>query len=469
MPYYVHPVGAESPEDSARESFPTVALARAAKRTGETVTYVPSTQELVEWQRRESERFFDGTYVLVPWTDYSYYEGEHRLRHFAHVSMKFAGQVAFTKSSEHGMRDRQTVMRPGRYLEEYFSCVDLECRQAWIGAVSAFKTKLGFARTPDEIERVYVGGPSSCMSHKAGEYESSEHPVRVYGDSDLAIAYIGDMDKAAGRAIVWPDKKIYGRIYGNDAVMVALLAEAGYQEAGNWNDWLGAKIRRIKDSDDRYVMPYLDIASQVHPDRKHPKWFVIGKGDDCLSAQHTEGLTPPRHICERCDNECDDDDDYCQECLDTSEICPSCDSRNWDDNSGGYCDYCNQYRCCCDVCDDNVHTDTTHYLELQEVTICDDCYEDTVECEVCGERFHESAYRYHDRRSHDDPMRSRVCLDCQRAGASICVNCDVVIKAGETCECAKTTDATGVEGEEVTSELIQGVTQSRQEELACAS
>ena len=455
MPYYVHPTG-EDPADTARVCFPNSVQARAAKQSGEVVTFIANPVELDQWEARERHRFTEGTYIEVPWSDYQYDQspdggfggfGGLRLRHFAHLSLKFAGQVAFTKSSEHGMLDRQTVMRPGRYLEQFFPDERVERRTKWIGIVSSLKSNLHIATTPDEIERVYIGGPESCMSHEQGDYACDEHPVRVYGNSDLAVAYCGAIDEANGRAIVWPAKKIHGRVYGSEAVMVALLEQAGYTRTHTETEWIGAKIRCLENDDGRYIMPYLDIADTIDITRIEGKrWCIVAGRNGAYNARNTDGRSGPRSSCGHCGTGIADDETLCESCLDNSCCCPDCDEPNWDDNSGGYCASCYESYSTCEHCDDVTHGDNTHYLDRQGITICDSCYAGICTCEVCEEPFLEAAYPARIRRHRTAELNGRVCYRCQETGASLCNACDTARAGGETCEC-ETHDS--VEQEEV--------------------
>src|SRR5690606_21500489 len=117
---------------------------------------------------------------------------------------------AYTPSEDFGMQDRQVRMMPGRYLKKYFSDVlSPEDIQYWAleWANRFAPVDMEIATTPDEIEYVYTNGPRSCMSYDPSEYSSSCHPVRVYGNSDLAVAYIRNASGAVvGRALIWPSK-----------------------------------------------------------------------------------------------------------------------------------------------------------------------------------------------------------------------------------------------------------------------
>lgn len=71
---------------------------------------------------------------------------------------------------------------------------------------------LQFASTPEEIVEVYRAGPHSCIA----DFPPEVHPARVYGAGDLAVAWLGDGARTWARALVWPARRVYGRVYPAD-------------------------------------------------------------------------------------------------------------------------------------------------------------------------------------------------------------------------------------------------------------
>lgn len=280
------------------------------------------------WRERERARYQSGEYKSCVWHMESWYHNKGLRDHFVHASQKKPGLIAYTESPEKGEQDRQTSLKPGVYLTRYFSDVLSEREIAhWsrlqTNAGVLIDCELKLARTPDEIEHVYITGPASCMSDE--RFESDEHPVRVYGDSDLCVAYIESPadyhdENIAARALVWPERKTYGRIYPTpdryesgaprlsaiqwqDSLMQKLEAE-GYKR-GSFN---GARIRAIRDRDDSYVMPYIDGGYNVNLDGAE---FVLAKDGD-YSPTNTNGLLElsDKTECENCGERTDSDDLY---------------------------------------------------------------------------------------------------------------------------------------------------------------
>jgi len=310
------------------------------------------------WRHREEMRFIRDEYRYVPWNGESWWRNrpDHLRDHFTHRSSDKPEMVAFTESPEKGEMDRQTRMRAGAYLQRYFSDHLSETEIAtWARVMARIETSdavaLQIASTPAHIRDVYINGPESCMSLETERYASRPiHPVEVYGDSDLAVAYVErkaeyHAHKYSARALIWPEKKIYGRVYPtlerysgvnreiakqeHDA-LVSALESVGYK-TGSFE---GAKIRAInvRRSDDVFVMPYIDghwglnLSCDGDCD-----WFVISRNGD-FSAQNTCGTisTNDRSICENCEERFDDDDLYTVNTgsYSTQQWCECCSSES---------------------------------------------------------------------------------------------------------------------------------------------
>lgn len=220
--------------------------------------------------------------------------------HFAHVSYKDPTMLAYTPSFDYGERDRQTLIRPGRYLSKFYgdrlsSGHIRELTTRWDAEHGNIDVK--FAYTADEIQKCYTNGPHSCMSRGSSYYESSCHPVRAYGGSDLSIAYIGDLsNRVTARAVVWTERKEYIRIYGDERLKFG-LEKLGFKNVARFS---GARIRAIFDSDmDGFlVMPYIDGSSpygRLINDGAKGNYVIIAPSDDChgeiVELQNTNGLS----------------------------------------------------------------------------------------------------------------------------------------------------------------------------------
>ncbi|SEK02187.1 hypothetical protein SAMN05518849_12831 [Sphingobium sp. AP50] len=307
---YIWPSFAEA--EAARQSIlrrmPTIALRVALAGTD------PGD---IDWQTREQLRFADATYTPTPWHEEPWYRARHE-EHFCHISTKQAGKIAFTENAAKGALDRQLIMSPGRYLHRYFSeHLDNEAIEGWCARLSVQlqENTLTITQDADEIEEVYVGGPTSCMAHRADHFSSPCHPVRAYAGPDTALAYIGPRDDAKARCIIWPERSIYTSVYGDVSRLTLLLEEAGFV-SGSLN---GARIQRIPHGD-HFVVPYIDHGDNLEDDGEH---LIIGHGR--ISSGATTGLADVPWYCENCDNEAEpcetvqfpdgDEQEWCSDCF----------------------------------------------------------------------------------------------------------------------------------------------------------
>lgn len=246
------------------------------------------------WQNREHARLngcpgADKIYKRLPpiWYDWLL------PMHYAHRSKKDDSQIAFTKTTRKGLQDVQTRMKPGRYLQEYYS--DRFSPDDIKDLVRELTPcEYTMARTPAEIARVYENGPNSCMSgiHWYSQYASvidrplngdDDHanPVGVYATKDVAVAYIQKGDRITARAVVNMRDRKFARVYGDVRLHDALVEDGFTNET---DALVGCRLRKVPirhDNAHYYLMPYLDSAS-----------YVIERGDFLVAMnQYCEAYT----------------------------------------------------------------------------------------------------------------------------------------------------------------------------------
>lgn len=432
MPFYLHAKSAEvNPETDQAFLTRTDAMC-AFDPSVHKVTFIPSNDDRLAFRQRELDRFASGEYIQVPWDSYTYLYPDH----YAHLSVKTPGLIAYTKSIENGVHDRQTCTRPGRYLQEYYrDHLTSDQIAKFIAACDSTHLELKIARTPGDIRRVYIGGPRSCMSHwgssrecpqcrKSGgahyDYETyldDIHPTEVYGNSDLAVAYYGDIDHASARTVVWPDKMIYsersdGAMYGASDVLRGLLRNAGYTSGSLY----GAKIRAVE-CRGTYVMPYVDNIYRAYVKQSDGKtWVELSEGYEsgqymeCLSTNNTSGLGA----------EFDDaaDDDYF--------TCDHCNERTHQDDYGGdgYCSNCyDDLFTRCEKCEE--YTRITRIERSEDGNLyCRSCYSESVEtCAICKNTFNTLEFSDSDTRTRERDNLESLCSDCANTH-SYCTLCE---------------------------------------------
>lgn len=305
-------------------------------------TITVADNPIEEWIR---QRFETGEYQRLPWADEPWSTEQERA---GHICQETGVSIAFFEDFG---RDRVTTMRPGRYLEKFYSHVlsstDI---QQWSTKVDT-ECELHFATTPDEIEDVYIHGPNSCMAYDVSDFSSSVHPTRVYGAGDLAIAYLKRRNKIIARALCWPEEKLVNRMYGDEDRLWNRLEALGYTETyrARKNElFLGARLLLIRDYD-RIVLPYLDGFNRVSINGDHLVLDLRGE----LRGVRTDGLAADQYgdvysggpdpycTCDRCDSNIQDEDDvyyvdnqnWCESCYcEHSSACDDCSNIVSDDN-----------------------------------------------------------------------------------------------------------------------------------------
>lgn len=237
---------------------------RNLPRYNATLRLPASYPECADWEMREARRFTTGEYEEVPWM----LEFDPIPGHYVHFSKKSTdGLVAYTQNAEKGAADRQTPLKPGKYLKANYPDMHLDKIRDYV-AMCDTANQLMFTNTGPEVENVYMTGPSSCMvkTLDSFKYQPPVHPVHVYADGDLKLAYLRDRSgKITARGLVWPDKKLMGRLYGDIQRLQEALVKAGYTNRSNdGSELAGAKLKLIKykrkDDPTREwaVMPYID-------------------------------------------------------------------------------------------------------------------------------------------------------------------------------------------------------------------
>lgn len=203
------------------------------------------------WRLKVEAQINDGEFVSVPW--------EMSKVFLEHIDPVKPTMIRFIRDDKDALRFRFTSMAVGRFLTRFrdYSQDEIESYCAQIG-LDMTVSKLQVSNSPDDFERIYLNGPHSCMAYEAKHDRYGDeniHPVRLYGGLDLAVAYITRGEDIVGRTLVWPEKKIHGRIYGDANRIKLRLKEEGYVE--NW-DFTGARLHLDRSKYDEIRAPYVD-------------------------------------------------------------------------------------------------------------------------------------------------------------------------------------------------------------------
>ena len=317
---------------------------------------MPELGKAYEARCRKSYDWDYGVFDAARWTMLDHDIHMYRT-HLVHVSEVDSTQVAFTPDERALIADKQTRMRPGKYLTKYWGSGSLRPLFSE-DEIRAMVERLAALNTPKELhlipntdpdgwEWVYENSPPSCMRYNrksrhlhSGLY-GMDHPVRLYAHSgnDLALAYIMAEGASApkdytfwseeveyvvaARAIVNMDLKTYLRIYcsgdtDTTRIMEVTLAKAGFTHS---QDTLAGQKLVRRTYDGQIICPYLDgNYLYVEDEGNH---LTISR--DGLDGQNSDGLIGGV-ICPCCEETVPDadsltycharDESICHNCLD---------------------------------------------------------------------------------------------------------------------------------------------------------
>lgn len=228
------------------------------------------------WREREQKKFEDGIYRRPPWHEHYCFNSTGM---YEHIDPDDPTKIRFIGSEEDGLSGRYTSMTPGRFVMKYVdSCPLPSLLDTWCAQMGLDQTvsPLLFAKTAEEIITVYTEGPHSCMSYPLDHpnFDMVEyHPVTVYGDSDVCIAYIERYGDITARCLVWPEKKVHGRIYGDKQRLLERLRENDYVK--NWEGFTGARIHHLANKRDNVlILPYID-GDEMGVIKQDEEWLVL--------------------------------------------------------------------------------------------------------------------------------------------------------------------------------------------------
>lgn len=285
-----------------------------------------------------------------PWADEDFWRDNPMrwIEHLPRPSAAKPGLLSYYDSPAKRAQGRLTMTKPGRYLRKFFSDLLSESeieKLAHKWTADTAPETLHITQDADEIEAAYRNAHlGSCMHFGSGSFSGPEHPCRVYAGPDLAVAYIGDLDSPRGRCVVWPEKKIYLRLYG-DVHRLSFALEAHGFRKGEESEFEGARLQRIWcDDNDLYVMPYLDAIGAASDAGD----YLVIDSDGEVNGRMTNGLSDEED--RTCCDDCGDryDPDYGGAYVEGhGYVCDSCLNSDY-----FYCDEINEY------CRDSERADT---------------------------------------------------------------------------------------------------------------
>ncbi|KII34875.1 hypothetical protein NL64_06330 [Pseudomonas fluorescens] len=307
------------------------------------------------WQVREEARIRYSAYDQLPAPVLDALDPEKIQHLYPHLPTKpgNAGLIAYTQNATAGVMDRQAVMRAGRFIRQFAKegTSDEAVKQLTAHAASHLGSQYKHSCEREDYKRVYISGPSSCMSYDEtgksfgklmvnGEFV---HPTEVYAhpENDLELVWMEVNENIVARTIVNKERMQYPRIYAKESVANALNRLQNYLEDLGYAQHDSALVdqKLLKISPDRYphaiLCPYIDSGNLgVYVRDDH---LLTG---GCENADHESGCLIDYNTsrssdwcCECCDTDYDDDDGYeINDCGD--RICQSCADN---DHTRAYC------------------------------------------------------------------------------------------------------------------------------------
>lgn len=284
------------------------------------------------WHNREQARFDSGEYT--PLCDLlaarvANYERKNGTRLFAHISKKNPLLIAYTKDAIKGAQDKQSLLSIPAFVELVAPASEQEYKNLLVslqGEIAAqfIPAEFLIAETESDIESVYTNHAKSgnigvsCMRYSASNFprvnDRVYHPVRVYAAGDLAIAYKqNDEGLTTARALIWPSKKLYSRVYSDsengDSSFHEALRRAGYSKSRyyghDFESMSGARLLRVENDKSNLVIPYLDEVGHVSDNGEN---LIIDRNGE-LGAMETSGeIRLAGECCDSCGDQYDESD-----------------------------------------------------------------------------------------------------------------------------------------------------------------
>ena len=249
-----------------------------------------------------------------------------------HQSLNDPARIAYTRSSEHGHADRQTLTSVGKYLRAHFpSLTDTELRDI----VMRFgEHKFAFWDTVEGIIRAVQDGPKSCMQWHISQDEWDRHPYNVYDPKYgwRVEVRLDGTGRILGRCLVnisgdGKAEKIFVRSYAHkeggyshsDEALEVWLRDQGFVKA---DDWQGCKLAKITNYYKPFMAPYLDGCNKNVDDGGN---HLLVDSDGHYLCESTEGYPSDcGHECEDCGAHVGDDDIVAVGPYEDRNVCRHC-------------------------------------------------------------------------------------------------------------------------------------------------
>lgn len=272
--------------------------------------WVPAVYVDDSWKTREREKFRRGEYQVPLWYDEPWYKADttHFDRYYPHVAKASPDKISITDTPEKGMQDVQTPIAPGKYLKRFFGKVlTADEIKEWANKHTEEWGKpleLIEAKTAEEMSTVYQmeAGFTSCMQKPIGMFSSLLNPTYVYGNGNLVLGYIADRrGKLLARALMIPDRRLVGRVYGDvHRFRAAVKAKYGFETFSDNRNFAildQAETLAIRFDNGGFIMPYVD--GPLYASHTSAEKFTLSHSTS-NNARNTWGSIGAACMCARC-------------------------------------------------------------------------------------------------------------------------------------------------------------------------
>lgn len=237
--------------------------------------------------------------------------------------------------------DNYTKTRLGRFIEHILG-IEHEKALKLTNVVRSGKefNEFQVATDREEIKRIYLNGPHSCMSYN---FDLEHHPVEAYASGDFGVAYLENFaGEIKARAVVNLENETFARVYGNEYLR-ELLTKNGFSEDSDFAS--GCRLLRLPQAKS-FIAPYIDGCDNDIFDDGEYLWIDRPEKGNCVGHAHS-----------------------------------SYDNHGLLERNLTECEYCGV----------NYHPEDLHYIN--ESDVCDSCIEEHfVFTEDAGYQLHENCY-----------------------------------------------------------------------------
>jgi hypothetical protein len=231
-----------------------------------------------------------------------------------HRSLDDPKMLAYTRSEEHGVADRQTRTTPGKYLRAAFPGLKDNVLRDLVYEVEA-KVSDGFkfVETSEEMVQAVQQGPYSCMQWDDGD---DPHPYQCYAPRyGWSMAIRERNGEIVSRALVYAgdacssDKGCYVRTYGDSGeadLLAAWLNEQGIERESSWPR--GAKLAYIRNGREG-LFPYIDgNRDRVNVNASAGYMTLSDSGEHTCNNSDGTAEYEDYEQCENCDDDMSEED-----------------------------------------------------------------------------------------------------------------------------------------------------------------